>query len=116
MELAFNNFIMGSVNNLFMKFDKTSSGQIDYAEAKDSIDDSFSMIYAGGITYTPDQFDNFFMTKDKSGAGTVNKLAMMEFFKNPEEWKNLPVVPKQVAVEEVRAEPSVADIVEPTTP
>jgi hypothetical protein len=41
---------------------------------------------------------------------------MMEFFKNPEEWKNSPVVPKQALVEEVRAEPSVVDIVEPTTP
>ena len=94
MELAFNNFIMTNVNSLFMKFDKSSSGQLDYTAAKDDIEEQFNMVYAGGITYTPDQFDNFFRTKDKNCSGTVNKVAMMEFFKNPEEWKNLPVVPK----------------------
>jgi len=74
------------------------------------------MIYAGGVTYTSDQFDNFFRTKDITCTGTVNKPAMMEFFKNPEEWKNAPVVHYQVEVEEVRDEPSVAEVVEPTTP
>jgi len=39
MELAFNNFIMSNVNSLFMKLDKSKSGQIDYTEAKDDMEE-----------------------------------------------------------------------------
>ena len=115
MELAFNNFLSTNVNALFAEFDKGSTGEISYKEAASTIQSKFDMIYGGAITYTNEQYDNFFTSKDLSATGKVNRLTMMEFYKSPEEWKNAPIARRPEPVI-VKSEPKVSDIVEPKTP